>query len=170
MLHHHGYTLSGSELIAEFPFKGAPATTPRIELSRLKWFADRFALARPFGGLDGLDLVGEVIYYGTTFSRVMYTLRTGLVIGRVASTRWYRDVLGGQTGQYVRSLGEKRCCPDPDSLCPPDDPVADLWPVFVHYTREVLAYAAPEISGPDSLQSREEYLSQLCSRLAKMHL
>ncbi|KKM61393.1 hypothetical protein LCGC14_1532180 [marine sediment metagenome] len=168
MLHRHGLVLAGSEALEEFPFKEAPPTTPRIELRRLKWFAGRFELAKPFGGLEGLDLAGEVIYYGTTFARVVYTLKTGRVIGRVASTRWYEDAVGGERGQYVRSLGEKRCCPDPDSLCPPDDPVADLWPVFVHYSQEVLAYAAPEIIGPDSLQSRAEYLSQLRATLAKI--
>ena len=144
LLHHRGLTVRGADLLGDFPFRGAPPTAPSLELSRVMWYADRFARAKPFGGLAGVELVGEIIYYATTFTRGIYTLRTGRVTGRVASTRWYGRRFGGGAGEYARSLGRRRSCPDPSALQPPEDPVADLLPLFIHYVREVLDYVARE--------------------------
>ncbi len=160
LIHNRGLTLSGSRVKDRFPFVNAPPTHRDVELARLKWFANRLALPRPFGGLSGLDLAGEFIYYGTDFTRAVYTLRTGGVIGRVASTRWYRRLFGGAIGEYAQLMGECRCNPERSDLSRISDSAA-LWMLFLHYAREALCFALPCAAVPQSLPGKDEFGSWL---------
>lgn len=65
LIHRRSMTLSGLDDQDRFPFADCPPTHREVELSRLRSYARRLALPRPFGGLSGLELVGEFIYYGT---------------------------------------------------------------------------------------------------------
>ena len=159
LLHHHGVVLAGRDLREEFPFPEAPPTTPGRERAQVGRFADRFARTRPFGGLEGEELVGEVIYYATTFTRAIYTLRTGRALGRVASTQWYHGTFGGELGKYVLSLGEYRRSPDPSRRVLSEDPAGDLWPLFLHYVREVLDYSGSNTAPQDPPRDRQEFPS-----------
>ncbi len=156
LVHNCSLTLSGPSAGDRFPFADAPPVHRDVELARLKRFANRLALERPFGGLSGLDLAGEFIYYGTDFTRAIYTLRTGVVIGRVASTKWYRRLVAGTTGEYAQLLGECRCSPERSDLSRISDHAA-LWMVFLHYAREVLRFALPSAAVPQSLPGRDEF-------------
>jgi hypothetical protein len=156
LLHRLGRALVGEDLRDEFPFRSAKPIHPQVELAQLKWYASRLAMGNPFAGLKGLDLMGEIIYYGTTFTRCLRTLRTGTVAGRVASTRWYARIFGGEAGQHARLLGECRCRTDAAGL----QRVANmdmLWNLFTCYAREVLRYAMPEVIPPRQLPSREGF-------------
>jgi len=150
LLHHYGITISGEDLIGEFPFQYAPSTTPDIELLQVKWFADNIALDRPFSMGECEELLGEVIYYATTFTRAIYTLRTGLVIGRVAGTHWYAEVFPGATARFARQLGELRCADPHESMLPDHSPEL-LWELFLHYAQEALAYAGIGGTIPESV-------------------
>ena len=110
------FGLSGSRVQDRLPFAKTPSTHRDVELARLKWFANRLAVSGPVGGPSGLDLAGEIIHYGTDFTPGIYTLRTGGVIGRVASTMWYRGCFGGTTGEYAQLMGECRCNPERNDL------------------------------------------------------
>ena len=155
-LHHHGLVLAGPDSPDAFPFKSAAPTHPQVELAQVKRYAEALAHPKPLGGLAGLELLGEVTYYGTTFTRALYTLRTGRVIGRVASTRWYRREFGGDAGAYAEFLGDCRVHPDLDDLARAADLTA-LWGLFSHYARQALAYAAPARPVPEALPGREEF-------------
>ena len=92
-----------------------------------------------------------MIYYASTFPRALYTFRTGQVIGRVASTVWYHETYGGNSGVYMQPLGEIRCGTRPRTISSLSGHLRHLWPVFAHYGREVLQYAG---SGPPALNTR----------------
>ena len=155
MLHHHGITLAGGELLGEFPFQDAPPTTPEIELAQVKRYAESFALGRPFS-IGAGELAGEVIYYATTFTRAIYTVRTGQVIGRVAGTRWYAETFPGEIGRFARRLGELRCA-GPQGVALPDNSPELLWALFTHYAREALAYARTGVTVPVPAPSPAEF-------------
>jgi hypothetical protein len=165
LVHNRGLTLAGSGAKDRFPFANAAPTHRDVELARLEWFASRLALPKPFGGLSGLDLAGEFIYYGTELTRAIYTLRTGSVIGRVASTRWYRRLFGGTTGEYAQLIGESRCSPERSDLSRVADRAA-LWMLFLNYAREALCYAVPDVAAPRSLPGQDEFCSWLEALIA----
>jgi predicted nucleotidyltransferase len=156
LVHNCSLTLSGPSGKDRFPFADAPPVHRDVELARLKRFANRLALAKPFGGLCGLDLAGEFIYYGTDLTRDNYTLRIGVVIGRVASTKWYRRLFGGPAGAYARLLGEFRRSPAGSDLSRVSDHAA-LWMLFLHYAREVLRFAFPSAPVPERLPGQDEF-------------
>ena len=140
MVHRRGLVASGTDLISEFPFENAPPTTPAIERRALERLSDRLARPAPFGGLTGDELVREIIYYGTAMTRAIYTIRTGAVIGRVASTRWYAGTFGGEVGATARLLGELRCRSALDDVPDQCRSTLSLRPLLEHYRREVAAF------------------------------
>lgn|GEM_PF-2335753 len=160
MLHRHGITLTGEELIDKFPFPDAPPTTPEIELQQVKWYADNFAMERPFSMGECEELLGEVIYYATTFTRAIYTLHTGQVIGRVAGAHWYADTFTGETGRFAWELGEMRRACRPGAKLPANSPEL-LWALFIHYAREALAYAGFDKAVPEPTISTADFSAWL---------
>ena len=105
-------------------------------------------------------MAGEIIYYGTDFTRAIYTLKTGDVIGRVASTKWYQRLFGGSNGEYAALMGECRWNPERSDLSRiPDN--ASLWMLFLHYAREALCFALPAAAVPRSLPGQDEFCSWL---------
>jgi hypothetical protein len=160
LIHNRALTLSGSCAKNRFPFVNAPPTHRDVELAKLKRLANRLARPRPFGGLSGMELAAEFIYYGTDLTRAIYTLRTGGVIGRVASTKWYQRLFGGTTGEYAQLMGQCRCNPERSDLSRISDSEA-LWILFLHYAREALCFAVPGVAVPRSLPGQDEFGSWL---------
>ena len=160
LIHNRALTLSGSCAKNRFPYVNAPPTHHDVELAELKRLANRLARPRPFGGLSGMELAAEFIYYGTDLTRAIYTLRTGGVIGRVASTKWYQQLFGGANGEYAQLMGECRCNPERSDLSRIWDS-ASLWMLFLHYAREALCFALPAADVPRSLPGQDEFGSWL---------
>ena len=160
LIHNRALTLSGSCAKNRFPFVNAPPTHHDVELAELKRLANRLARPRPFGGLSGMELAAEFIYYGTDLTRAIYTLRTGGVIGRVASTKWYQQLFGGTNGEYAQLMGECRCNPERSDLSRISDS-ASLWMLLLHYAREALCFALPAAAVPRSLPGQDEFGSWL---------
>ena len=158
LVHNRGLTLAGCCVRDSFPFADAPPTHRDVELARLKCYTQHLPFL--FSAFSGMELAREVIYYGTDFTRAIYTLRTGDVIGRVAGTRWYRSVFRDTSGEYAQLMGEFRRHPERIDLSQISDTAA-LWRLFQHYAREVLCFALPGVPLPRSLPRQDEFASWL---------